>query len=134
VPDGLLTGGHYAGVARRPALGCLALGGASASGTTGTWVGPVVLLATRGGLTTSGRLFLILKQMDSKMPSIKGMISALDSLRRDAGELHDALLKHERVLAAGRLDAGHAELHSLVHRMARLLGDLKLVLNEPVPA
>ena len=66
--------------------------------------------------------------------TLKETLAALDRLRGDVAKTYEALLKHERTLAAGRRNSDHAELHAFVHRMTRLLGDMQPILNEPVPA
>lgn len=66
--------------------------------------------------------------------NIDETIAAIGRLRTDAEKLPAGLLKHERVLAAGRLDEGHKELHSFVHRMTRLVDDMRRILAEPAPS
>jgi hypothetical protein len=60
----------------------------------------------------------------------------VERFKLNVNRVNAALLKHERTLAVahGHSDDGHRELYGTVHRLARLIGDLKNALATPAPA
>jgi hypothetical protein len=71
----------------------------------------------------------------SRSSSIAATIFALAKLSADVNAVHTALVKHERALMPGhQQDAGRAELYGMLHRLRRLLHELKNTLAEPAPS
>jgi hypothetical protein len=62
-------------------------------------------------------------------------LSALAKMRADVKAVHTGLVKHERALMPGhQQDAGRAELYGMLHRLRRLLHELKNTLAEQAPS